>query len=72
METAMSDFREKIDNLDVRGISSSSVVTAFGLVVALNWKDAINALMGRIIPSGSASSLLGQFIAGFGLSTVLR
>ncbi len=59
----MSDFRENIDNLNVRGIIISSVVAAFGLVVALNWKDAVNALVGRIIPSGSASSLLGQFIA---------
>ena len=37
-------------------------MTAFGLVVALSWKDAINALVVRIIPSGSASSLLGHFI----------
>ncbi len=37
-------------------------MTAFGLVVALSWKDAINALVAQIIPSGSGSSLLGQFI----------
>ena len=37
-------------------------MTAFGLVVALSWKDAINALVVRIIPSGSARSLLGHFI----------
>ena len=58
----MSDFSENVDKLNVRGIIISSVMTAFGLVVALSWKDAINALVVRIIPSGSASSLLGQFI----------
>ena len=58
----MSDFSENVDKLNVRGIIISSVMTAFGLVVALSWKDAIKALVVRIIPSGSANSLLGQFL----------
>jgi ABC-type multidrug transport system fused ATPase/permease subunit len=58
----MADFRENVDKLNVRGIILSAMMTAFGLVVALSWKDAINALVARIIPSGSGSSLLGQFI----------
>ena len=58
----MADFRENVDKLNVRGIILSAMMTAFGLVVALSWKDAINALVARIIPSGSANSLLGQFI----------
>jgi len=58
----MSDFRENVDKLNVRGIIMSAMMTAFGLVVALSWKDAINALVAQIIPSGSGSSLLGQFI----------
>ena len=57
----MNDFSENVDKLNVRGIIISAVMTAFGLVVALSWKDAINALVVRSIPSGSASSLLGQF-----------
>ena len=58
----MSDFRENVEKLNVRGIVMASIMTAFGLVVALSWKDAINALVARIIPSGNADSLLSLFI----------
>ncbi len=58
----MSDFRENVEKLNVRGIVMASIMTAFGLVVALSWKDAINALVARIIPSGNGDSLLSLFI----------
>ena len=58
----MNDFRENVEKLNVRGIIIASIMTAFGLVVALSWKDAINALVARIIPSGTADSLLRLFI----------
>ena len=58
----MNDFRENVEKLNVRGIVMASVMTAFGLVVALSWKDAINALVARIIPSGDGESLLSLFI----------
>ena len=58
----MNDFRENVEKLNVRGIVIASIMTAFGLVVALSWKDAINALVARIIPSGNGDSLLSLFI----------
>ncbi|MDG2428352.1 MAG: DUF5654 family protein [Acidimicrobiales bacterium] len=58
----MSDFKENIEKLNIRGIVMSSVMTAFGLVVALTWKDAINGLVARILPSSNADSLLSLFI----------
>ena len=58
----MNDFRKNVEKLNVRGIIIASIMTAFGLVVALSWKDAINALVARIIPSGDAASLLSLFI----------
>ncbi len=58
----MNDFRENVEKLNVRGIVMASIMTAFGLVVALSWKDAINALVARIIPSGNGDSLLSLFI----------
>jgi len=36
----MSDFKENAEKLNVRGIVMTSIMTAFGLVVALSWKDA--------------------------------
>ena len=35
--------QEDFEKLNMRGIIISSVMTAFGLVVALAWKDTINA-----------------------------
>ena len=58
----MNDFRENVEKLNVSGIIIASIMTAFGLVVALSWKDAINALVASIIPSGNADSLLSLFI----------
>ncbi|MCH2461482.1 MAG: DUF5654 family protein, partial [Gemmatimonadetes bacterium] len=57
-----NDISENVEKLNVRGIIIASIMTAFGLVVALSWKDAINALVARIIPSGNADSLLSLFI----------
>ena len=37
----MADFEENIQNLNIRAIILSSVMTAFGLVIALVWKEAI-------------------------------
>ena len=51
----MSDFKENIEKLNIRGIIMSSVMTAFGLVVALSWKDAINELVNSIIPNSDNS-----------------
>ena len=58
----MSDFKENIEKLNIRGIIMSSIMTAFGLVVALSWKDAINELVNSIIPNSDNNSLLGMFI----------
>ena len=54
----MSDFKENIEKLNIRGIIMSSIMTAFGLVVALSWKDAINELVNSIIPNSDNNSLL--------------
>lgn len=38
------------------------VTSAFGLIAALAWNNAINALIDRYIPKGSSSSLIYLFI----------
>ena len=67
----MSDFRENVEKLNVRGIVMASIMTAFGLVVALSWKDAINALVARIIPSGDGNSLLSLFITASAVTVLV-
>tara|TARA_B110000438_G_C15559102_1_gene540315 strand:+ start:286 stop:573 length:288 start_codon:yes stop_codon:yes gene_type:complete len=67
----MSDFKDNIEKLNIRGIIMSSVMTAFGLVVALSWKDAINELVASIIPEGANSSLLGMFITALAVTLLV-
>ncbi|HJO41652.1 MAG: DUF5654 family protein [Acidimicrobiales bacterium] len=67
----MSDFKENIEKLNIRGIIMSSVMTAFGLVVALSWKDAINELVNSIIPNSDNSSLLGMFITALAVTLLV-
>ena len=64
----MSDFKENIEKLNIRGIIMSSIMTAFGLVVALSWKDAINELVNSIIPNSDNNSLLGMFITALAVT----
>ena len=48
--------QEDFEKLNMRGIIISSIMTAFGLVVALAWKDTINATVAYLMPD---NSLLG-------------
>ena len=67
----MNDFKENIEKLNVRQIVLSSVMTAFGLVVALSWKDAINELVSSIIPNSDNNSLLGMFITAIAVTLLV-
>ncbi len=67
----MNDFRENVEKLNIRGIVMASIMTAFGLVVALSWKDAINALVARIIPNGDGDSLLSLFITASAVTVLV-
>ena len=58
----MSDFKENVEKLNVRGIVLSSVMTAFGLVVALVWKDTIIATVDYLLPNTDDGTLQGMYI----------
>ena len=49
----MADFKDNVENLNVRQIVMSSVMTAFGLVVALVWKDTIVATVDLFCPTAT-------------------
>lgn len=52
---------EKASALDFKGVAIGSIVSAFGFVVALFWRDAIKAFIDEVIPSGEG--LVYQFYA---------
>ena len=66
----MSDFRENVEKLNVRGIVLSSVMTAFGLVVALVWKDTIIATVEYILPNTDDGTLQGMYISAIAVTVL--
>lgn len=43
---------EKAQTLDIKGVIITLVVSAFGFVAALFWRDAIKAFIEELIPEG--------------------
>ena len=67
----MSDFKENVEKLNVRGIVLSSVMTAFGLVVALVWKDTIIATVEYILPNTDDGTLQGMYISAIAVTVLV-
>ena len=67
----MSDFKENIEKLNVRQIVLSSVMTAFGLVVALMWKDTIIATVDYLLPNTDDGTLQGMYISAIAVTALV-
>ena len=75
----MSNFEEHVKKLDIRNIIITSNLTAFGIILALLWKDVLTELFVAILPHGSglfslfmtamAGTVFIVFIAYFLLNT---
>ena len=67
----MSDFKENIEKLNVRQIVLSSVMTAFGLVVALVWKDTIIATVEYLLPNTDDGTLQGMYVSAIAVTALV-
>ena len=67
----MGDFEENVEKLNIRGIILSSVMTAFGLVVALSWKDTINATVEHLMPDNDDGTLKGMYITAVSVTVLV-
>ena len=67
----MADFKDNIENLNVRQIVMSSVMTAFGLVVALVWKDTIVATVDYLLPNTDDGTLQGMYISAIAVTILV-
>ena len=67
----MADFKENIEKLNVRQIVLSSVMTAFGLVVALVWKDTIVATVDYLLPNTDDGTLQGMYISALAVTMLV-
>ena len=60
--TFMGDeFEKAVGEMKVKDIVIGSIITGFGFLVALTWRDAINATVQQIVPDGSGLGY--QYIA---------
>ena len=63
--------QDDFEKLNMRGIIISSVMTAFGLVVALAWKDTINAKVEYLMPDSDDGTLKGMYITAVAVTALV-
>ena len=63
--------QEDFEKLNMRGIVISSIMTAFGLVVALAWKDTINATVAYVMPDNDDGTLKGMYITAVAVTALV-
>ena len=63
--------QEDFEKLNMRGIIISSIMTAFGLVVALAWKDTINATVEYLMPDNDDGTLKGMYITAIAVTALV-
>jgi len=66
--------KEDFEKLNMRGIVISSMMTAFGLVVALAWKDTIKATVEFLMLWAGASpeeTLMGMYVTAVAVTALV-
>ena len=63
--------KEDFEKLNMRGIVISSMMTAFGLVVALAWKDTINATVAYLMEDYAMGGLMGMYITAVAVTALV-
>ena len=63
--------QEDFEKLNMRGIVITSMMTAFGLVVALAWKDTINATVAYLMPDNDDGTLKGMYITAVAVTALV-
>ena len=63
--------KDDFEKLNMRGIVISSMMTAFGLVVALAWKDTINATVAFLMPDNDDGTLKGMYITAVAVTALV-
>ena len=63
--------QEDFEKLNMRGIVITSMMTAFGLVVALAWKDTINETVAYLMPDNDDGTLKGMYITAVAVTALV-
>ena len=63
--------QEDFEKLNMRAIVISSMMPAFGLVVALAWKDTINATVAYLMPDSNDGTLQGMYVTAIAVTALV-
>ena len=64
--------KEDFEKLNMRGIVITSMMTAFGLVVALAWKDTINATVAYLMRDyADDDTLKGMYVTAIAVTALV-
>jgi uncharacterized protein YacL len=61
-------FEEDVKKLDLKSVTVGSIIAAFGLLVALSWKDLIQSVLNTFLPPNN--NLFYQLVATVVLTLV--
>ena len=64
--------QEDFEKLNMRGIVITSMMTAFGLVVALAWKETINATVSYLMRDyADEETLMGMYVTAIAVTALV-
>ena len=64
--------KEDFEKLNMRGIVITSMMTAFGLVVALAWKETINATVSYLMRDyADEETLMGMYVTAIAVTALV-
>ena len=63
--------QDDFEKLNMRGIVITSMMTAFGLVVALAWKETINATVAYLMRDYEMGGLLGMYVTAIAVTALV-
>ncbi len=48
----MAKFEEHAKELNIKAVTGTAIISSFGFIIALFWRDAIKELIVKVVPAG--------------------
>jgi DMSO/TMAO reductase YedYZ heme-binding membrane subunit len=74
----MAALEEKAKEFNIKAVTGTAVISAFGFIIALFWRDAIKELIAKVVPEGEgmaysfAAAIIVTIIAVVAIYVVSR
>lgn len=74
----MAKFEEHAKALNIKAVAGTAIISSFGFIIALFWRDAIKELIAKVVPEGEgmaysfAAAIIVTIIAVIAIYAVSR